>query len=85
MAKLLEKLKQYTRPGYYEKFDYHWTMTIDLDRCTGCEACVVACQAENNLPIVGEKQFANRREQKCRRLNHPCRGLHLKHIAFFNA
>ncbi len=64
MAKLLEKLKQYTKPGYYEKFDYHWTMTIDLDRCTGCEACVVACQAENNLPIVGEKQFSMRREMK---------------------
>ena len=68
MAKLLEKIKQYTKPGYYEKFDYHWTMTIDLDRCTGCEACVVACQAENNLPIVGEKQFANRREIKWLRI-----------------
>ena len=68
MAKLLDKLKQYTKPGYYDKFDYHWTMTIDLDRCTGCEACVVACQAENNLPIVGEKQFAMRREMKWLRI-----------------
>lgn len=64
MNKIKDKIKQYTRPGYYEKFDYHWGMTIDLDRCTGCEACVVACQAENNLPIVGEQRFSERREMK---------------------
>ena len=59
-----DNIRKYLKPGYYDEFRYHWTMTIDLDRCTGCSACVVACQAENNLPIVGEKRFGQRREMK---------------------
>ncbi|MBI2953027.1 MAG: 4Fe-4S dicluster domain-containing protein [Chloroflexi bacterium] len=35
---------------------YKWAMVVDLDRCTGCAACVVACRAENNVPIAGEEE-----------------------------
>ena len=39
-----------------------WTMAIDLDKCTGCSACIVACQSENNVATVGEQQVAMGRD-----------------------
>jgi anaerobic selenocysteine-containing dehydrogenase/Fe-S-cluster-containing dehydrogenase component len=47
---------------------HRWAMAVDLDRCTGCQACIVACYAENNIPVNGAKLASQGRNQEWLRL-----------------